>query len=135
MISADTATLLHFAPTTPPCQSFFAVQTYIRRWQVEQTIRFAKQTYGIEDIPLRKYVRRQNVMALVWGALYFVMGWLGEGLKLRILMQHALTAAKRLFLMRDFRCYAAADRIKSNLEACQTPWYPPSRRPQLLLPL
>jgi hypothetical protein len=35
----------------------FIVQAYIRRWQVEQTIRFAKQTYGIEDIRLRKYVR------------------------------------------------------------------------------
>jgi hypothetical protein len=73
--------------------------------------------------------------ALVWGALYFVMGWLGEGLKLRILMQHALTAAECFFVIPDFRYYGAGDGIKSNLEGCQTPWYAPWRQPQLLLPL
>jgi hypothetical protein len=117
----------------------FIVQAYIRRWQVEETIRFAKQTYGIEDIRLRKYVRLQNMIALALGALYFVMGWLGEGLKLRILMQHALTAAKRLFVIPDFRYYAAADGIKSNLEGCQTPFRLPGMHPradpQLMLPI
>jgi hypothetical protein len=44
------------------------------------------------------------------------MGWLGEGLKLRILMEHALTAAKRLFVIPDFRYYAAGrwDQIESG---------------------
>jgi hypothetical protein len=117
----------------------FVVRAYIRRWQVEETIRFAKQTYGIEDIRLRRYVRLQNMIALTLGALYFVMGWLGEGLKLRILMQHALTAAKRLFVIPDFRYYAAADGIRSNLEGCQTPFclagVHSRADPQLLLPL
>jgi hypothetical protein len=108
---------------------FFIVEAYLRRWQIEETIRFAKQTYGIEDIRLRKYTRLQNMIALALAAVYFVAVWLGEGLKLRILLHHALTAAKHLFTVPDFRYYAAADGIKSAFEGSDAPFRPLSKQP------
>lgn len=118
---------------------FFVVEAYLRRWQIEQTIRFAKQTYGIEDIRVRKYTRLQNMIALALAAVYFVAVWLGQGLKLRILMHHALTAAKRLFVIPDFRYYAAADGIRWSFAGCQTPFRECTERtrasPQLMLPI
>ena len=46
----------------------FVVLSYFRRWQIEETIRFAKQTFKIEDIRLRKYDRLQNMIAIVLAA-------------------------------------------------------------------
>jgi hypothetical protein len=85
---------------------------YVRRWQIEETIRFAKQAYQLEDIRLLTYRRLQNMMVLVLGAMYFACVWLGDRLKLSVLMHHALKAAKRLFGIPDFRYYAIADGIK-----------------------
>jgi hypothetical protein len=82
---------------------FFVVEAYIRRWQIEETIRFGKQTYGIEDIRPRRYARLQNMTASTVAAAYFVAVWLGEGVSLPLLTHHALTAAKRLFSIPDFR--------------------------------
>jgi hypothetical protein len=90
----------------------FVVEAYIRRWQIEETIRFGKQTYGIEDIRLRRYTRLQNMIALALAAAYFVAVWLGQGVRLPLLSHHALAAAKRLFSIPDFRYYALADGIK-----------------------
>jgi hypothetical protein len=106
------------------------VLSYFRRWQVEETIRFAKQTFRVEDIRLRKYDRLQNMMAIVSVAVYFVAVWLGDRLKLRLLAHHALQAAKRLFLIPDFRYYALADGIKWSFEGSQTPFRSPKEQPR-----
>jgi len=120
------------------CLVFF-VLSYFRRWQIEETIRFAKQAYQIEDIRLRRYERLQNMIAIVSAALYFVAVWLGQGLKLAILAHHALQAAKRIFGVPDFRYYALADGIKAFLEGCEAPFRKgkaqPRADPQLMLPL
>jgi hypothetical protein len=118
---------------------FFVVGAYIRRWQIEETIRFGKQTYGIEDIRLRRYARLQNMIALTVAAAYFVAVWLGQGVRLPLLSHHALAAAKRLFSIPDFRYYALADGIKWAFEGCQTPFWSGSQRsradPQIMLPI
>ena len=99
----------------------FVVLSYFRRWQVEETIRFAKQTFQIEDVRLLKYDRLQNMIAIVSAATYFVAVWLGDRLRLRVLAHHALQAAKRLFVIPAFRYYALADGIQWSLAGCQTP--------------
>jgi hypothetical protein len=118
---------------------FFVVEAYIRRWQIEETIRFGKQTYRIQDIRLRRYTRLQNMIALTLAAAYFVAVWLGEGVRLPLLTHRALTAARRLFSIPDFRYYALADGIKWTFEGCQTPfWSHPQRPradPQIMLPI
>lgn len=90
----------------------FIVLSYMKRWQIEETIRFAKQSYTLEDIRILTYKRLQNMMVLVIASMYFAAVWLGDRLKLSVLMHHALKAAKRLFGIPDFRYYAIADGIK-----------------------
>ena len=91
------------------------VLSYIRRWQIEETIRFCKQSCNLEDVRLLTYRRLQNMMVLVWGAMYFSTVWLGDRIKLSILAHYALKSAKRLFGIPDFRYYAIADGIKEIL--------------------
>jgi len=91
------------------------VAAYLSRWRVEETIRFLKQSYQLEDIRLLTYVRLQNIMAILMAVAYFTSVYLGLRLKLRVLMRHVLRAARRVFGVPDFRLYALADGIKHFL--------------------
>jgi len=82
------------------------VENYLVRWRIEETIRFIKQSYRLEDIRLLTYVRLQNMMALVTAVTNFTMAYLGLKTKLRVLMRHLLKAAKRVFGIPEFRFYA-----------------------------
>lgn len=88
---------------------------YLSRWWIEETIRFLKQSYQLEDIRLLTYVRLQNMMALVMAVAYFTSVYLGLKLKLRVLARHVFKAAQRVFGIPDFRLYALADGIKHFL--------------------
>lgn len=92
---------------------WWVVEAYITRWRVEDTIRFIKQSYDIEDIRVLTYDRLRNMSVLVLAASYFAAVWLGTTAKLTILAMHAMNAAKRLFGIPDFRYYALADGIKA----------------------
>lgn len=91
----------------------WVLDAYITRWRVEETIRFIKQSYDLEDIRVLTYRRLQNMTALVLAAAFFSSVWLGTKEKLEILSMHVLKAAKRIFGVPDFRYYALADGIKS----------------------
>ena len=92
---------------------WWAVESYMTRWTIEETIRFIKQSYQLEDIRLLTYIRLQNMMALVQAAAYFAMVYLNLRTKLRVLTGHVLLAARRVFGIPDFRFYALADGIKA----------------------
>jgi hypothetical protein len=92
---------------------WWAVEAYLTRWRVEETIRFLKQSYQLEDIRVLTYERLRNLAALVLGVAYFTAVHLGLRTKLEILAGYALRAAKRIFGIPDFRYYALADGIKS----------------------
>jgi len=91
------------------------IESYMTRWRIEETIRFVKQSYNLEDIRLLTYRRLQNMMALVLAVTYFTMVYLGIKTKLRVLARHVLRAARRLFGIPDFRFYAIADGIRELL--------------------
>lgn len=91
------------------------VESYLNRWRVEETIRFIKQSYQVEDIRLLTYKRLQNMMAMVMASAYFTMVYLGLRTKLRVLARHLLKAAKRVFGIPEFHFYALADGIKEFL--------------------
>jgi len=91
------------------------IESYITRWSIEETIRFIKQSYDLEDIRLLTYKRLQNMMALILAVAYFAMVYLGIKTKLRVLARHVLKAARRLFGIPDFRFYALADGIRDLL--------------------
>lgn len=94
---------------------WWVVQAYLTRWRVEDTIRFIKQSYNVEDIRVLTYERLKNMAALVLAAAFFTAVQIGYKPKLQILALHALKAAQRIFGIPDFRYYALADGIKAIL--------------------
>jgi hypothetical protein len=94
---------------------WWIVEAYMARWRIEETIRFIKQSYDLEDIRVLTYGRLQAMAALVLAASFFAAVYLGSKAKLEILAFHVLKAAKRIFGIPDFRYYALADGIKEVL--------------------
>lgn len=91
------------------------VESYLTRWRVEDTIRFIKQSYDLEDIRLLTYERLRTMAVLVMAVAFFTCVHLGSRPKLRILTLHVYKAAKRIFGIADFRFYAIADGIRDVL--------------------
>ena len=103
---------------------WFVVQGYLSRWLVEETIRFIKQSYHLEDLRVLHYERLRNLVALVLAAAYFAAVWLGESLKLAVMTTRVTQVAKRLFGVPDFHYYALADGLAvlfSRLGHCRRP--------------
>jgi hypothetical protein len=90
---------------------WFIVRGYLTRWLVEETIRFIKQSYRLEELRVLSYERLRNLVALVLAAVYFSAVWLGESLKLAVLATRVTQVARRFFGVPDFHYYALADGI------------------------
>ncbi len=109
---------------------WWAVEAYLTRWRVEDTIRFIKQSYDFEDIRVLTYNRLKNMATLVLAASYFAAVWLGTTTKLNILAMHAMNAAKRIFGIPDFRYYALADGISAIFKRIgKGPLHPRGHKP------
>jgi hypothetical protein len=104
------------------------VRGYLTRWLVEETIRFLKPSYQLEDLRVLSYERLRNLAALVMAAAYFAAGWLGESLKLAVLASRVLKVAKRFFGVPAFHYDALADGLRMLLSR-----FPPTT-PQSLTP-
>jgi hypothetical protein len=112
------------------------VSGYLSRWLVEETIRFIKQSYRLEDLRVLSYERLRNLVALVMATAYFAAVWLGESLKLAVLASRVLKVAKRFFGVPEFHYYALADGIRfllSRIRLRRPRLPPPSPLPQLWL--
>ena len=116
------------------------VYGYLTRWRIEDAIRWIKQSYRMEDIRLMNYTRLQNMMALLLAAAYFASVWLGESLRMKILVHNITRVSKRLFGVAEFHYYAIADglarlfnRHGKGFEVLSNNASPPSK--QLLLSL
>ncbi len=88
------------------------VSGYLARWLVEETIRFIKHSYLLEDLRVLDYERLKNLAALVLAAAYFAAVWLGESLKLAVLATRVTKLAKRFFGVPEFHYYALADGLR-----------------------
>lgn len=89
------------------------VRAYIRRWAIEETIRYIKQSYELEDVRVLNYRSLQNILPLVCAAAYFAAVLLDTASKLKVMAGHLLKAAKRLFGIPDFHYYCIADGLTS----------------------
>lgn len=87
------------------------LEMYLTRWKVEESIRFLKQQYNLEDIRLRSYAALQNTVALLSAVFYFLSVHLGHRLKMDILVKKLCEKAKRFFQVPTFKQYALADGI------------------------
>lgn len=86
---------------------------YLKRWSIEETIRFIKQTYDMENIRVLKYKRLRNMMSLLLAVFYFLAVRLDTSQKLKIMTGHILKQAKRVFGIPDFKYYALGDGISA----------------------
>ena len=94
------------------------VEGYITRWRVEDTIRYVKQAYNLEDIRLLRYSHLKNMAAIVLAATYFCMTWIGNSDKRDILAKAITDASLRIHELPDFHFYAIAEGIKMILSRC-----------------
>jgi len=86
---------------------------YLKRWSIEETIRFIKQTYDLENIRVLKYTRLRNMMGLLLAVFYFLAVKLDMSQKLQIMTGHILKQAKRVFGIPDFKLYAIGDGLST----------------------
>ena len=110
---------------------------YFRRWGIEETIRFIKQSYDLENVRVLRYRALQNLMVLVLLATHFACAVLGLKTKLRVMVGNVVTVAKRFFGTPDFLYYAVADGISALFArhpAPVTPPLPPASGQLLLFP-
>jgi len=114
------------------------LEIYLTRWKCEESYRFIKQAYNLEDVRVLSYTALRNMMVLVQAVFYFVSAELGKNLKLNILLKKLFEKAKRFFEIPDFRQYAIADGIYKILFSSQTGIFPQlikqQRTGQLLFP-
>lgn len=114
------------------------LEIYLTRWKCEESYRFIKQAYNLEDVRVLSYKALRNTMVLVQAVFYFVSAELGKNLKLNILLKKLYDRAKRFFEIPEFKQYAIADGIDKILFASQTGIFPQlskkQRMGQLLFP-
>jgi len=89
------------------------LRSYIKRWDIEQSIRFVKQCYDVENIRLLNYSRLRNMMGLLLAVFYFMAVKLDTSAKLTIMSGYVLKAAKRVFGIPDFKYYAMSDGLRA----------------------
>lgn len=114
------------------------LEMYLTRWKIEESFRFLKQEYRLEDIRVRRYPALKNTFALLSAVFYFLSVYLGRRLKLDVLLKKICEKAKRFFQIPTFNQYAIADGIHRILFGSKwsNPWErkkPPRNTPQLLL--
>jgi Transposase DDE domain len=109
---------------------WWIVQIFLTRWKIEETFRFIKQSYNLEDIRVMKYQRLKNLVILVTAVAYFAATFLGQQMKLRILCDKLLIISQRFFGIPPFRFYALADGIRRILS--QGTFSPPETPPASL---
>lgn len=87
------------------------VQTYLIRWRIEETIRFAKLAFDMENIRLLTYKRLQNMYALLMAVLGFNMIFLSLKAKPQVIFTKALQSTKTLFGAPDLHYYTLASGV------------------------
>lgn len=84
---------------------------YLTRWKCEESFRFLKQEYHLEDVRTRTYTALRNMIVLVHAVFYFLSVYLGRRLRMNILIDKIIAKAKRFFEVPVFKHYAIADGI------------------------
>jgi len=112
-LSGQPMMLLTSIRINSPKDLWFVILAYLKRWSIEETIRFVKQTYDLENIRVLKYIRLQNMMAVLLAVFYFVSVILDQSQKLTVMAGHVLKCAKRVFGIPDFKYYALGDGLSN----------------------
>ena len=107
----------------------FIADVYLVRWKCEETYRFVKQAYRLEDVRVRGYVALRNIYALVTAVLYFVSVVIGAKAKLNLIFKRVCEKAKRFYAVAAFFQYAVAAGICRLLQQSPDGPLPPPDPP------
>lgn len=91
------------------------IEIYLTRWKCDESFRYIKQCYNLEDIRVRHYTSIRNMIAIILAVAYFASVYLGDNLKLKILIQRVYLVSKRFFGVPTFSNYAIADGLYNLL--------------------
>ncbi len=91
------------------------VEIYLTRWKADESFRYIKQCYNLEDIRVRHYTSIRNMVALILAVAYFAAVYLGDNLKLKMLVERIYLVSKRFFGVPTFFNYAIADGLYNLL--------------------
>ena len=91
------------------------VEIYLTRWKCDESFRYIKQCYNLEDIRVRSYVSIRNMVVLILAVAYFAAIYLGDNLKLKMLVERIYLVSKRFFGVPTFFNYAIADGLYNLL--------------------
>ena len=91
------------------------VEIYLTRWKCDESFRYIKQCYNLEDIRVRHYTSIRNMVVLILAVAYFTAIYLGDNLKLKMLVERIYLVSKRFFGVPTFFNYAIADGLYNLL--------------------
>ncbi|MGD9578622.1 MAG: hypothetical protein AB7Y74_10255 [Syntrophorhabdus sp.] len=91
------------------------VEIYLTRWKCDESFRYIKQCYNLEDIRVRHYTSIRNTVAIVLAASYFAAVYLKDNLRLKVLVERIYLVSKRFFGVPTFFNYAIADGLYNLL--------------------
>jgi hypothetical protein len=91
------------------------VEIYLTRWKCDESFRYIKQCYNLEDIRVRRYTSIRNIVAIILAVAYFAAVYLGDNLKLKMLVERIYLVSKRFFGVPTFFNYAIADGLYNLL--------------------
>ena len=120
--------------TTKDKPAWEIVEAYLTRWRIEETIRFAKQSFDMENVRLLTYRRLQNMYAFLMAALSFNMTYLSLKTKLQVIFTKALQVTKTLFGVPDFHYYTLASGLAHVFRRAPKPHPKPPNTTQYLQP-
>ena len=90
-------------------------EIYLARWKCDESFRYIKQCYDLEDIRVRSYVSIRNIVVLVLAVAYFAAVCLGDNLRHKMLAERIYLVSKRFFGVPTFLNYAIADGLYNLL--------------------
>lgn len=91
------------------------IEIYLTRWKCDESFRYIKQCYNLEDIRVRSYIGIRNTIVLILAVAYFAAVYLGDNLKLKVLVERVYLVSKRFFGVPTFFNYAMADGLYNLL--------------------
>jgi len=96
------------------------IEIYLTRWKCDESFRYIKQCYNLEDIRVRSYISIRNTVVLILAVSYFAAVYLGDNLRLKVLIERVYLVSKRFFGVPTFFNYAIADGLYNLLFSDKT---------------
>jgi hypothetical protein len=87
------------------------VEYYLTRSKCDESSRHIKQRYNLEDIRVQSHISIRNIVVLLLAIFYFASVYLGQSIKLKMLVERIFIVSKRIFGVPSFFNYAIADGI------------------------